>query len=623
MKKITGFVKRTASILLVEVCFVGVLSFGLNQYVLKRMGDWTLCQYLLLISAMLVVAGIIYLAWEGIGKILLKRREMQVKKKVEKFQLSVLQEFFRIQMERSYGQAWPAQVKTVVDTQCASNNSGEDCYQSIRNVLNRKSAETLDEKDIDFTCVSALMLDGFYSQCRVGTAFAQQMRNICTDKNMLSGHNPDPKNPLNIKILELTMLKNLRSFLVSLRESNWAYAGKVLFAEKHLNTIEELTGQLFRGVGEDAQSKVDFESSRICYLNRLIEEQADNAKEYLPLRYKASDGTSEEYFLETLDALPNNQQGFVLFADAGYGKTWSIQELAGQYAQMAMQHSTGHRVTPVLVKMGPLAAHSEPILKAVQEYLFPGMENLEKVRQFLHQEHIVLFVDGMDEANTENKERARDELIRLRQNAQNLRIVGGTRESDVKMFPPELCKYVICSLTDQQARDFMCKLITDPEQQQLAVDTYFNNEKTSFLHNLRSPFYLKCYVDFVLAGETDPTSDTDMMSRCMDRMIQREINIKGFPATVEIINAFLRKMAQMQGNQPYLPVTLVLKEIEKVWAYHGEGVAPLFQIKDTLVELQILREIPNGRQEPMICFWHQKYKELYSPVAVNMEVWNY
>lgn len=620
MKNLKDFVKQAAVIMLVEVVVIGILSFGLDRYFLRLIDSWTLWQYLLLIAVLAAVAVVSYFIWQGFGKLRSKRRETKMKQKIENFQLSVMQEFFRIRMEQSYRNAWPAQVQAVVDAKYQNNDPHKTNYQLVRNALDNEGVETLDEKDLDITCISALMLYDFYSQCRVGSAFAQQIRNIRKDKNMLTSHRPDPNDLLSVNILELTMLKNLRSFLTALQMSNWFYADKAQFIQKHLDTIDMLTQELFQSMAQADQEKVDLESSCRSYLNRLMEERAANAGEYLPLSYKASDGSAQRFSLEDLK---KNQQGFVLFADAGYGKTWSLQELAGQCAVEAMQSAKEHRVIPILVKMGPLAVHSEPILKAVQEYLFPGSEQLEKTRQFLQNERVILFVDGMDEADPENKDHARDELIRLSQNARHLRIVGGTRGSDVKAFPPELPKYMICDLTDGQAKQFMKKLISNPEQYQKAVFTYFENEETAFLRNLRSPFYLKCYIDFVLGGETNPISDTDMMIRCMERMIQREINIKGFSATVEIINAFLRKLAKMQGDRPYVPVTTALEEIGKAWPYQDKSIASLFQIKDTLVELQILREVSNGYQDSMLCFWHQKYKELYSPVALDMASWLY
>ena len=46
-------------------------------------------------------------------------------------------------------------------------------------------------------------------------------------------------------------------------------------------------------------------------------------------------------------------------------------------------------------------------------------------------------------------------------------------------------------------------------------------------------------------------------------------------------------------------------------------------IKDTLVELQILKEVIRERQPALLGFWHEKYKSLFSPIALDTSLWDY
>ena len=540
-------------------------------------------------------------------------------------QLTVMQEFFKIRMEHAYGTNWIVEVCKVVEDKFANNDQHKHNYQGIYDALHNDGIETLDEKAMDITVLTALMLYDFYSQCKVGTNFKQQIRNIQTDKNKFVSHIPNRSDILNVKILELTALKDIRSFLIYLQNSTWSYSGKQEFTEKNREIVEDLTMQIFKEVAGDDRETLEFESNRSNYLVRLVGEKAENEEEYIPLSYKVDDGTSQRFDLEELFSLPTNSRGFVMFSkEAGYGKTWSIQELAGQCAIKTLEGEAEKETTPVLIRMGELTVSEDPIKKAVQEIFYPGDENVERAREFLTKESVILFIDGMDEAHKDNKEAARRELNNLLSSAKDIRIIGGTRESDRQWYPAELKKYSICDLSDMQVKAFIDKLITDEKQRESAQFDYFENPKTSFLKNLRSPFYLKTYIDFVKEGEKSPDSDTDMMNRYIDKMIEREINIKGFKANVQIINDYLAKLSELIGNERrYMPEQEALKTIENELEYDAENYASVAQIKDTLIELQILKEVVSERRTTLLGFWHEKYKSLFSPVALEMAQWDW
>ena len=545
--------------------------------------------------------------------------------RVSDLQLSIMQEFFKIRMTQAYSNGWKTEVKTVVENKFATNDSHRQNYQGVYNVLTQEGIETLDEKRMDITCLSSLLLYDFYNQCKVGSNFDKHIKAIQKDKNNLVSHISNHNDVLNVKILELTTVKDLRNFVLYLRNSNWAYPGKHSLLDKYQERIEEITAQIFQEVAGEDQEAVEFESNRQYYLGKLIGERSENAKEYIPLSYKIDDGTSKRSNLEEMLSSPTNKQGFVIFSkEAGYGNTWSIQELAGLCADRFLSDADGKEVTPILIRMGELAVSEEPIVKAVQEIFYPGSDSVENARKFIDHEPVILFVDGMDEADKENKESVRRELNKLLSSAKDICIIGGTRESDKQCYPAALPRYLICDLSDMQVNAFIDKMISDETQRKTAKYDYFENPNTSFLKNLRSPFYLKCFIDFVKEGEVSPDSDTDMMNRCIDKMIEREIDQKGFKATVTLINDYLAKLSELIGNERrYMPEQEALKTLKEELEYDTEAYASVVQIKDTLIELQLLKEVIVGRNPALLGFWHEKYKSLFSPVALDGSLWDW
>ena len=590
MKLFKNVTKQAFVLLISEVLFVGLLSFGVNKYIFRFMENWTWWQYSLLVLGTLILVLLTLLFIELFAKLSQsrnqKRRNKKMERAVEDLQLSVMQEFFKIRMQQAYGAEWTSNVKSVVRDRFDNNDQHRQNYQGIYDVLQHEGVETLDEKDMDITSLSALMLYDFFDQCKVGTNFRQQIRNIRIDKNELVSHIPNHNDILNVKILELTALKDIRSFLTYLGNSNWNYNDKQRFVAQYQEKVEQLTRDIFKGMAGENQEEVEFESNRRNYCVKLISERAENASEYIPLSYKVDDGSAKRYGLDELFDLPSNSKGFVIFSrEAGYGKTWSIQELAGKCAESALGDNANF--TPILLRMGELPVHEEPIMKAIQEALYLGDESIEKARKFIMQEKVVLFIDGMDEAAKENKEPAWRELKKLLSSSKNIRIVGGTRESDIQWYPDEIPKYSICELSDKQVEAFIDKLIPDEEQNKSAKFDYFENPRTGFLKNLRSPFYLKCFIDFVRVGGTSPDSDTDMMNRCINKMIEREISVKGFRATVQIVNEYLAKLSELIGNdRRYMPENEALKALRDNLMYDTENYASVAQMKDTLIEFQ-------------------------------------
>ena len=83
---------------------------------------------------------------------------------------------------------------------------------------------------------------------------------------------------------------------------------------------------------------------------------------------------------------------------------------------------------------------------------------------------------------------------------------------------------------------------------------------------------------------------------------------------------FLVKLAALNETEGrVIPEQKALKELRENWTYDTEQYASIVQIKDTLVELQILREA--GSQPVMLMFNHENYRTIYSPIA-NGDLWD-
>lgn len=531
---------------------------------------------------------------------------------IKTLQLDMLQQFFVMQMKTLYQDGWKQEIERMVNDRYDNNDLHKDNYKGVHDALLQGGVAMLDEKSFDITFLSnALRFD--FSQCLQGLNVLDFIRRIQKDRNGYS-HQPNMRDDLKKMKLHLTAVETLRDFLKYLNNSTWSNAGKADYVRRFRKEIEALQSELTEKTGDF--NSLRFKAARLNYLQVLIAERDKNRREYLPLSYKIDDETAENFSLEELDQNPKNQKGFVLSADAGYGKTWSIAELAGVSADKAQ---TDEEFTPLLIRMGQVTEEKEPIAKTVQEILFPGQDSLEVARVFLQNKKVTLFVDGMDEAAAETKHAARKELEKLMSSCPQLRIIGATRPADVPKFPACLTKYLICTLRDEQVRAFITKQISDPALRERAFYDYFENGKTSFLRNLRSPFYLKCFVEFILSGENAPKSDTDLLNRCMDKMIEREIAIKNFPASVEIINQFLTVFARALGSgRRYMLMADAMKELESDLVYDKEEYASVVAIKDTLVELGVLREVtPEGMRLTVLGFAHEKYKNLYDPIVLD------
>ena len=75
MKLFRNITKQAFILIVSEVFFVGLLSFGINRYLFSFMETWSWWQYSLLVIGLLTLAAVTLLAWELISTILKKRGE--------------------------------------------------------------------------------------------------------------------------------------------------------------------------------------------------------------------------------------------------------------------------------------------------------------------------------------------------------------------------------------------------------------------------------------------------------------------------------------------------------------------------------------------------------------------
>ena len=113
MKRLKHLTRQAFILIVSEVLFVGLLSYGVNQYIFPFMQEWTWWQYLLMILGFAVLVTITLIVWQLLSNYKVKRRNLRLARQVGDFQLSVMQDFFKIRMQQSYGGNWIIQVKNV------------------------------------------------------------------------------------------------------------------------------------------------------------------------------------------------------------------------------------------------------------------------------------------------------------------------------------------------------------------------------------------------------------------------------------------------------------------------------------------------------------------------------
>ena len=495
-----------------------------------------------------------------------------------------------------------------MQTKAEANDRYSFMYKNMHHQILNKGLETIDRKSFDITLVTAFLMYDFPNQCKTGSAFWAQVGSIRDDKNMFISHNPDLNDRLSNSILALSSLKNLKQFVLYLENSDWSGSEKETFIETYKKKLDEAIEAFFSATDDSEKEKIDTGSDIGVYLEGILREHSEHSEQYIPLSYKRIDNLNDQYTLEEMKE--QNKRGFVLFADAGYGKTWSLLKLAAGYAEDYLEARSD--VIPVFIKMGQIASDSSQVIREyIREKLFQNRIENDDVVSFIRQNKLVLFLDGYDEASSEVKNVVKAELSGLFSDFDQLAVIGGTRESDRFQFPDRLVQYHICDLSELQLEQFVDKFVEPPYRAE-AKRALLSPQ--SFLSKIRTPFYVTCYANFVNEGESDPGSTTDLVSRCLDKMIEREIKIKGFHCTEAYVNEFLFALNSVLGDKNAVLESEALRYIENRTVNmlpEGSGIP---EVKDRLAQMRVIREYTAGRRN-YLAFYAEQYRTLFSDIG--------
>lgn len=350
---------------------------------------------------------------------------------------------------------------------------------------------------------------------------------------------------------------------------------------------------------------IEIKSDVDVYLKGILQEQAEHAEQYVPLSYKRLDNLNDQYDLEEINQ--QNERGFVLFAEAGYGKTWSLLKLASSYADDYLNAKSD--VIPIFIKMGQVASDSRQIIREyIREKLFCNKIQNDDVISFLRKNRIVLFIDGFDEAISSVKEAVKAEMAGLFSDYKQIAIIGGTREADRFKFPEKLVQYHVCDLSESQLEQFVEKFV-EPQYREKVKRLLLNPD--SFFSKIRTPFYITCYANIVNEGVVNPSSITEIVSICLDKMIEREIRIKGFHCTEAYMNEFLFAFGSALGEKSSMLESEALRLIESQTKNTiPEGVS-ISAVEDRLIEMHVIKAYMAGRKK-YLAFHSVHYRMLFS-----------
>ncbi len=528
-----------------------------------------------------------------------------VKNSINDLQLTILQDFFELRMKEYAGDSWKQEVKQVVTKRSLANDQYSPTYRSVYDVIEEKGIETINKRSFDITLVTAFLMFDFYEECKVGTAFKKQIRCIRDDKNEFISHNPNMEDRLTNSILALSCLKNLWIFVEYLEEADWSGSDKDLFVETYKNKVNRVIQECYANIEDRELEAIEIKSDVDVYLKGILQEQAEHAEQYIPLSYKRLDNLNDQYDLEEINK--QNKRGFVLFAEAGYGKTWSLLKLASSYAEDYLNAKSD--VIPIFIKMGQVASDSRQIVREyIREKLFFNKMQNDDVISFLRKYKIVLFIDGFDEAISSVKEAVKAEMAGLFSDYKQIAIIGGTREADRFKFPEKLVQYHICDLSESQLEQFVEKFV-EPQYREKVKRLLLNPD--SFFSKIRTPFYITCYANIVNEGVVSPSSITEIVSICLDKMIEREIRIKGFHCTEAYMNEFLFAFGSALGEKNSMLESEALRMIENQTKNTIPEGTSILAVEDRLIEMHVIKVYMAGRKK-YLAFHSVHYRMLFS-----------
>ena len=528
--------------------------------------------------------------------------------KIQELQTELLQDFFEIQMIAAFQDTWKTEVLNVATNK---QHSAYSTYKEIKEKFDSKGINNITIKDFDVTALTALIRFDFSAECCPDKHTKRSIGHITIDRNGFS-HISDYKDIQHILDLEETAVNNMIELLTHLRNISW---NQPVVFRKYLGTghNDGALNEILESVNKEISEENANYSCIRHYLQELQLIREERAKHYVGLSYNLDGRSNEKRLLDELIAsnLVDSQIGMRIVAEGGYGKSWTLFEIAGRYAEAYLNNtSTNEQVIPVVIEMGKMYKDCGSISKKISQLIFNGDEN--KVPDFYNNNRILLLVDAMDEAKAEIQSDVSRELASLRETCSNIIFVCASRKSCIDKYPIEIPCYAIKELDDGQILQYMKKTIPDELLEKVKQDWIGENRK-EFLNRNRTPFYISCYVDLVCeTGDNDFVDTTQLIEKFLNSTIEREIRKTGFNSDKATFINFLKELCRLldTGNGDgekvvALPENDVIRELMNIIVI-DDGQASIKAVGRKLVEIQILSR---DDEEMLLSFAHQNYKE--------------
>ena len=526
---------------------------------------------------------------------------------IQELQTDLLQDFFEIQMMAQFQDTWKEEVRSVA----VQKQNFSFVYDKMKKKFDAKGVGGITVKDFDVTSLAALIRFDFCSVCCPDNHTNISVGHIAMDRNDFS-HISNYKDIQHIFDIEKTSVDNMTEFLTHLKNIAWNHP--VIF-RKYLGTGhgDGSLNEIARSVESEQNGENRIRSSIRHYMQELTLIREDRTAQYVGLSYNSDGRRDEKKLLDELieDNLINSQTGMRIAAEGGYGKSWTLSEIAGRFAQLYLDNDTGEQLTiPILIEMGKLYRDCSSVSKKIAQLFFDGKE--EEVPGFYKSNKILLLIDAMDEAKADIQGDVSRELASLHETHPNIVFVCASRKSCIDKYPVTIPCYAIRELDDGQIVDYMTKVIPEDFIESAKRD-WVGGSRKEFLSRNRTPFYLSCYVELICETRDNIFFDTtQLIGKFLDSVITREIRKTGFNSDRATFINFLRELCRLldSGSEDGERVT-ALPEIDVIRELTSripveEGQASVKAVGRKLVEMQILAR---DEDEMLISFAHQNYKE--------------
>lgn len=547
----------------------------------------------------------------------------KIKESILKAQRNILGGFLQIQLENQFGLHWKTEVRNHAVEQ-DHNYPGHWQYARIIEKYD-SNPDRFELDKLDNTLLIVLIRFCFKEECTLdNTTVTKYVECIEGDRNELS-HIDEINSTTKRYITEGDAIQHLLLFIDHLR-NKWNYEYKAEFLKKFDNEnnpegrLQQLLDQLWVAEGMYVQKKQadkKFES----YLQQLSESNPGRRDEYVGLSFNNDARPGQKLTLKNLEdnCICRDKTGFRLMAKAGYGKTWTLQKIAGDFAIKYMSSNNGRNnpYFPLYIDLGSLSDSCNSIIEKTAQLFFEFEK--DDANNFLNNNNVLLIVDAMDEATQDVQINVRRELGEFRQR-DNIVLVCAARKTHINYYPKELPIYTIDMMNDSQIKDFINKVIK-PEYQDKAISDWIGVDGEAslkgFLQKNRTPFYLKCYSELLNeTGDSNFYSTTELQKKFLDMTIDRELEKAGSNTDKETIRdcliAFCKLLLPHSALNHSdvdiytLPKNETLKQLERIIPIEN-GNADIPTIIRKLVEISILAEYEGQKGTKRLKFAHEFY----------------